>query len=168
MCCGYAARRSSRPCICTSATTSKKKILVGGGVGGVVRLTAKPRYLLLLHRGNKKSNTVTALLQIFKKHAKLTHVYLKNNATVDYSPLKMCVPGQNVSLAHCQFTQLYFGLPVCGKYSVFHVIDHCVCSFLLVSLIWQPARASSLRRGGWWVQYLEFGLQYCQSYIQHL
>ncbi len=34
----------------------------GGGGGGVVRLTAKPRYLLLLHRGNKKSNTVTALL----------------------------------------------------------------------------------------------------------
>ncbi len=30
--------------------------------GGVVRLTAKPRYLLLLHRGNKKSNTVTALV----------------------------------------------------------------------------------------------------------
>ncbi len=34
----------------------------GGGGGGVVRLTAKPRYLLLLHRGNKKSNTVTALV----------------------------------------------------------------------------------------------------------
>ncbi len=33
----------------------------GGGGGGVVRLTAKPRYLLLLHRGEKKSNTVTAL-----------------------------------------------------------------------------------------------------------
>ncbi len=31
--------------------------------GGVVRLTAKPRYLLLLHRGEKKSNTVTALMQ---------------------------------------------------------------------------------------------------------
>ncbi len=31
------------------------------GGGGVVRLTAKPRYLLLLHRGEKKSNTVTAL-----------------------------------------------------------------------------------------------------------
>ncbi len=29
--------------------------------GGVVRLTAKPRYLLLLHRGKEKSNTVTAL-----------------------------------------------------------------------------------------------------------
>ncbi len=26
-----------------------------------MRLTAKPRYLLLLHRGNEKSNTVTAL-----------------------------------------------------------------------------------------------------------
>ncbi len=33
----------------------------GGGVV-VMRLTAKPRYLLLLHRGKKKSNTVTALL----------------------------------------------------------------------------------------------------------
>ncbi len=30
--------------------------------GGVVRLTAKPRYLLLHHRGKEKSNTVTALL----------------------------------------------------------------------------------------------------------
>ncbi len=30
--------------------------------GGVMRLTAKPRYLLLLHRSNEKSNTVTALL----------------------------------------------------------------------------------------------------------
>ncbi len=36
-------------------------ILLGGG-GGVVRLTAKPRYLLLLHRGKEKSNTVTALI----------------------------------------------------------------------------------------------------------
>ncbi len=32
-----------------------------GGGGGVVRLTAKPRYLLLHHRGKEKSNTVTAL-----------------------------------------------------------------------------------------------------------
>ncbi len=30
--------------------------------GGVVRLTAKPRYLLLHHRGKEKSNTVTALI----------------------------------------------------------------------------------------------------------
>ncbi len=38
--------------------------LLGGG--GVVRLTAKPRYLLLLHRGKEKSNTVTALIWIPK------------------------------------------------------------------------------------------------------
>ncbi len=38
----------------------------GGGGGGVVRLTAKPRYLLLLHRGNEKSNTVTALVSTSK------------------------------------------------------------------------------------------------------
>ncbi len=36
----------------------------GGGGGGVVRLTAKPRYLLLHHRGKEKSNTVTALLPV--------------------------------------------------------------------------------------------------------
>ncbi len=41
---------------CTSATTSNFFYW-----GGVVRLTAKPRYLLLLHRGKEKSNTVTAL-----------------------------------------------------------------------------------------------------------
>ncbi len=35
--------------------------LLGGGGGVVVRLTAKPRYLLLHHRGKEKSNTVTAL-----------------------------------------------------------------------------------------------------------
>ncbi len=43
---------------CTSATTS---IFFYWGGGVVVRLTAKPRYLLLLHRGKEKSNTVTAL-----------------------------------------------------------------------------------------------------------
>ncbi len=31
-------------------------------------------------------------MQIFKKHAKLTLVYLKNNATLSYSPLEMRVP----------------------------------------------------------------------------
>ncbi len=51
---------SSRPCTCTSATTSIY-FTWGGGGGGVVRLTAKPRYLLLHHRGKEKSNTVTAL-----------------------------------------------------------------------------------------------------------
>ncbi len=50
---------SSRPCTCTSATTS---IFFTGG--GFVRLTAKPRYLLLHHRGKEKSNTVTALVSI--------------------------------------------------------------------------------------------------------
>ncbi len=39
--------------------------LLGGG--GVVRLTAKPRYLLLHHRGKEKSNTVTALHLTYSK-----------------------------------------------------------------------------------------------------
>ncbi len=36
----------------------------------VVRLTAKPRYLLLLHRGKEKSNTVTALISNQKQAAR--------------------------------------------------------------------------------------------------
>ncbi len=36
------------------------------GVGGVVRLTDKPRYLLLLHRGKKKYRTITALVSYNK------------------------------------------------------------------------------------------------------
>ncbi len=43
--------------------------LLGGGV--VVRLTAKPRYLLLLHRGKDKSNTVTALVLMHLTNQKL-------------------------------------------------------------------------------------------------
>ncbi len=70
-------RWSSRPCICTSATTSKKKI-TGGGGGGVVRLTAKPRYLLLLHRGNKKSNTVTALKLTLNYYQHSNYCMIKN------------------------------------------------------------------------------------------
>ncbi len=63
MCCGSATRRSRRVGAADHAFAQvrpRQFFLLGGG-GGVVRLTAKPRYLLLLHRGNKKSNTVTAL-----------------------------------------------------------------------------------------------------------
>ncbi len=48
---------------------------LGKKSGGVVRLTAKPRYLLLLHRGEKKSNTVTALLAA---SAELLHKHLSD------------------------------------------------------------------------------------------
>ncbi len=58
MCCGSAARR--RFGAADHALAQVNLFFYWGG-GGVVRLTAKPRYLLLLHRGNEKSNTVTAL-----------------------------------------------------------------------------------------------------------
>ncbi len=45
----------------------------------------------------KHKNTII-VLQIFKKHAKLT--YLKNNVTVSNSPLKMCVPAGNVCVCY--------------------------------------------------------------------
>ncbi len=69
------------------------------------------------------------------------------------------------------------GLPVGGKRRVFHFIHRHVRPFLLVSLIWQPARASSLRRRGWWKKpspifwiwtAIPSSTAGCQSYIQHL
>ncbi len=39
------------------------------------------------------------------------------------------------------------GLPVGGKRRVFHVIHRHVRPFLLVSLIWQPARVKSEEEG---------------------
>ncbi len=65
MCCGSAARRSRRVEAADHALAQVRPVnffFYWGGGGGVVRLTAKPRYLLLLHRGDKKSNTVTALM----------------------------------------------------------------------------------------------------------
>ncbi len=62
MCCGSAARRRFGAADHALAQVRPRQfIFFTGGGGGVVRLTAKPRYLLLLHRGNEKSNTVTAL-----------------------------------------------------------------------------------------------------------
>ncbi len=84
-----------------------------------------------------------------------THIY-----TYMYACMHTCIhihPGWNVGLCLvCETRPLpvypivfrHPGLPVGGKYSVFHVIHRHVRSFLLVSLIWQPACASSLRRRG--------------------
>ncbi len=65
MCCGSAARRSRCVEAADHALAQVRPVIFFfyWGGGGVVRLTAKPRYLLLLHRGDKKSNTVTALVQ---------------------------------------------------------------------------------------------------------
>ncbi len=80
----------------------------------------------------------------------------------------MCIPGRNVglcfglwnpptaSLLNCISAP---GLPAGGKHSVFHVIPRHVRSFLLVSLIWQPACAWEEGLGEKNpLQYFEFGL----------
>ncbi len=59
MCCGSAARRRFGAADHALAQVRPRQFFFTGG--GVVRLTAKPRYLLLHHRGKEKSNTVTAL-----------------------------------------------------------------------------------------------------------
>ncbi len=61
MCCGSAARRRFGAADHALAQVRPRQFFLLGGGGGVVRLTAKPRYLLLHHRGKEKSNTVTAL-----------------------------------------------------------------------------------------------------------
>ncbi len=58
MCCGSAARRNRRFGAADHALAH-------------VRLTAKPRYFLLLHRGKNKSNTVTALFEQNVKYKKI-------------------------------------------------------------------------------------------------
>ncbi len=85
-------------------------------------------------------------------------VYLKNNATVSYSPLKMRSGPECLFVMVCETLPLpvypivfrHPGLPVGGKHSIFNFMHRHVRSFLLVSLIWQPACASSQRRRGWW------------------
>ncbi len=50
-----------------------------------MRLTAKPRYLLLLHRGNEKSNTVTALVHAEREREweKQFRYRVSDNASTD-------------------------------------------------------------------------------------
>ncbi len=84
----------------------------------------------------------------------------------------MCVQARNVcvcyglwnpptaSLSNCISAP---GLPVGGKRSIFNFIHRHVCSFLLVSLIWQPVCAQVWGGGAGekkQLQYFEFGLQY--------
>ncbi len=115
----------------------------------------------------KNKNTIICL-QIFKKHAKLTYLFIWKTMLVSYSPLKMCVPGPNVGLcfglwdpptASLPIVFRHPRLPVGGKHGVFHFSHRHVHSFLLVSSIWQPVYASSLRRRDQYpLQYFEFGL----------
>ncbi len=53
-----------------------------------MRLTAKPRYLLLLHRGEKKSNTVTALLnsQAFERNKSMNQTFQHIGRYPDKNP----------------------------------------------------------------------------------
>ncbi len=107
----------------------------------------------------KHKNTIICL-QTFRKHVKLTYLFIwKTMLQSVILLLKMCVrPGMSVFVMVCETRPLpvypivfrHPGLPVGGKHSVFHFIHRHVRSFLLVSLIWHPARASSLRRRGWW------------------
>ncbi len=105
-------------------------------------------------------------MQIFKKHAELTYLFIWKTMLVSYSPFEN--PGPNVGLcfglwdpptASLPIVFRHPGLPVGVKHDVFHFSHRHVHSFLLVSLIWQPVYASSLRRRVQYpLQYFEFGL----------
>ncbi len=134
----------------------------------------------------KHKNTIICL-QIFKKHAKLTYLFIWKTMLQSVILLWKCAfrPGMSVFVMVCETRPLpvypivfrHPGLPVGGKHSVLNFIHHHVRSFLLVSLIWHPARASSLRRRGWWKKTspifwiwtaIPSSTARCQSYIQHL
>ncbi len=102
----------------------------------------------------KHKNTIICL-QIFMKHAKLTYLFIWKTMLQSVILLWKCVfrPGMSVFVMVCETHPLpvypivfrHPGLPVGGKHSMFNLIHRHVRSFLLVSLIWHPAHASSLR-----------------------
>ncbi len=91
-------------------------------------------------------------LHIFKKHIKLTHLFIWKTMLQSVILLWKCAfrAAMSVYVLVCEICPLQVypivfrhpGLPVGGK----HFLHHHVCSFPLVSLIWQTACASSLRR----------------------
>ncbi len=111
-------------------------------------------------------------MQIFKKHAKLTYLFIWKSMLQSVILLWKCAfwPWMFVFVMVCETRPLpvypivfrHAGLPVGRKQSIFHVIHHHVCSFLLVSLIWQPVCAQVWGGGAGEknpLQYFEFGLQ---------
>ncbi len=134
----------------------------------------------------KHKNTIICL-QIFKKHAKLTYLFIWKTMLQSVILLWKCAfrPGMSVFVMVCETRPLpvcpivfrHPGLPVGGKHSAFNSIHRHVRLFLLVSLNWQPVCASSLRRRGWWKKKspifwiwtaIPSSTAGCQSYIQHL
>ncbi len=130
----------------------------------------------------KHKNTIICL-QIFKKQPKLTYLFIWKTMLQSVILLWKCAfwPGMSVFVMVCETRPLpvypivfrHPGLPVGGKRRAFHFIHRHVRSFLLVSLIWHPVCASSLRRRGWVKKNVSNILNldcntYCQSYIQHL
>ncbi len=107
----------------------------------------------------KHKNTIICL-QTFRKHVKLTYLFIWKTMLQSVILLWKCAvrPGMSVFVMVCETRPLpvypivfrHPGLPVTGKHSVFNLIHCHVHSFLLVSLIWHPAHASNLRRRGWW------------------
>ncbi len=138
-----------------ASLSSWSSALFSGSNSSLAFKGAVCRILTLL----KHKNTIICL-QIFKKHAKLTYLFIWKTLLQSVILLWKCVfrPGMSVFVMVCETRPLpvypivfrHPGLPVGGKHSAFNFIHHHVRSFLLVSLIWQPATASSLRRRGWW------------------
>ncbi len=109
-----------------------------------------------------------------KKHAKLTYLFIWKIMLVSYCPLKICIPCRNVCLCFGLCNPPTASLPNCisvprvaswRKTQRISSQSWKLHLFLLVSSIWQPACASSLRRRRGAgekkpLQYFEFGLQY--------
>ncbi len=126
----------------------------------------------------KHKNTIICL-QTFRKHVKLTYLCIWKTMLQSVILLWKCAfrPGMSVFVMVCETCPLpvypivfrHPGLPVGGKHSMFNLIHRHVRSFLLVSLIWHPAHASSQRGPIFWIRTaIPSSTAGCQFYIQHL
>ncbi len=101
----------------------------------------------------KHKNTIICL-QTFRKHVKLTYLFIWKTMLQSVILLWKCAvrPGMSVFVMVCETRPLpvypivfrHPRLPVAGKHSVFNLIHCHVRSFLLVSLIWHPARKKNV------------------------
>ncbi len=121
-----------------------------------------------------KHNNTIICLQIFQKHVKLTYLFIWKTMLQSVILLWKCAFRPGMSLCVLVFETCPLPVyPILLWHARLQVGGKQRISFIIICTrsCWCP-QSSNLRVRQVWgknpLQYFEFGLQYCQSYIQHL